>query len=275
MTKTELYGGDVVLRFDPEKHNYYVTLCGEDLGKVSGATGYTGIIAKPALQYWAAKETAKYWAENVEPGVAYDEVEIAEMVSASKKARFKTSGKALNIGSITHDWMEDYINRVIDHGAEKVEVLDPKEKAKPHQIALPMNEQVRDAVTEFLAWEASHDSIEWIAAERKVYSVKYNHSGTLDGEAIIDGKRAIVDFKTSKRLYPEYLIQAACYMGCREEEERYVQSGIELDGIVILRVPKDGGAFEAVEEFDSDKLREHYKAFLACHFLKNWKKENK
>ena len=70
----------------------------------------------------------------------------------------------------------------------------------------------------FIDWTSQHD-IEWIASERFVYSNKYNYVGICDAIAVIDGKRYLVDFKTSNRIRKlEYGMQTSAYVNAYVEE---------------------------------------------------------
>ena len=51
----------------------------------------------------------------------------------------------------------------------------------------------------------------------------------------IRNKRTIIDFKTSKALYPEMFLQAAAYAVAREEEMKKRFTG----GVILLRLSKE------------------------------------
>ena len=50
-----------------------------------------------------------------------------------------------------------------------------------------------------------------IAWDVPVFSEKYGYAGTIDYVCTIDGKTYIVDFKTSKQVWPEYELQVSAY----------------------------------------------------------------
>lgn len=277
METFDLYGGNVTLKFSPGNHRYYVDVPIDEIEheSVPSATGIVGVLDKPALMYWAVNETVDFLEEELEPGRPYDEVELTQLLEASKKARFKTSGKATTIGSIVHDWMENYVNKTIEEGGEEPSVIPAGEAPFGNEIALPYNSQAVDSIQSFLDWTDAHD-VEWIVSEKKIYSLEHSYAGTYDAEAYVDGKLSLIDFKTSKGIYADYLLQLACYVGAAEEERRAVagaEDPEQFDQMIILRVPKTQEGFETKIVSDRNEIEEHYNAFLSCLTAYKWKKK--
>src|SRR5258706_9744366 len=82
-----------------------------------------------------------------------------------------------------------------------------------------------------------------LASEQVIFSPTYRYAGTYDALLEIDGKRYIVDFKTTNAgrkapqgIYPEYFIQLGAYALAREEE--YPDEKIQ--GLMVVSVRKDG-----------------------------------
>ena len=71
-------------------------------------------------------------------------------------------------------------------------------------------------------------------------------------------ERAIIDWKTSKSIYPEYEIQANGYVLAREEE-----LGVEYDAIYIIALPKDGGKIKIKRYEPSQRAQEGFLGALA------------
>lgn len=267
----EMYGGDVVLSFDPDDHVYYAASEDEDFGALISTTQVLDNLAKPALQYWAVNETVDYIEENWEPGRAYDEVEIDNMLQKAKKARFSSSGKATKIGSMVHDWIESFV--ISKSEGQDVEILEPgKEKEGDVETAfltLPFNDKAQAAIQQFLNWEEDKE-IEWIGAEQRAFSLGKRYAGTYDAEALIDGDLVLIDWKTSKRIYDEYPLQTASYVYAREEESYHVGDRIMYDRMMILRVPKNGGEFEALEIDDRQEIKKLVRVFFSLLTVHNW-----
>lgn len=58
----KLYDGQVLLEFDPNKHQYFV-----DGEQVDGCTGILGVLNKPALIPWAVGVCVDFVSKNLKP----------------------------------------------------------------------------------------------------------------------------------------------------------------------------------------------------------------
>ena len=74
--------------------------------------------------------------------------------------------------------------------------------------------------------------------------------------ANINGEYCVIDWKTSKAVYPEYHLQVAAY--AKAVEDMYEK---KVDATYILRCDKVTGRFEAVRSKD---IAKNFKAFLAA-----------
>ncbi|MBM3281373.1 MAG: hypothetical protein FJY91_01305 [Candidatus Harrisonbacteria bacterium] len=54
--------------------------------------------------------------------------------------------------------------------------------------------------------------------ERRIVSQEHRYSGTIDSLALIDGKYAILDIKTSQAIYRDYCLQTAAYMEALQDD---------------------------------------------------------
>ena len=187
------------------------------------------------------------------PGVTYDEVQIDNFLTNAKGAHRKFSKDAASIGQMVHEWISNYIYALAN---------------KSQLPAQPVNEKAKHSIKAFLDFTEKHN-VEITSSERKIYSIEKDYCGTLDGEGFIDGKKCILDFKTSSAIYPEYFIQVAAYMKAREEE-----TGSKYEGAVIIRVDKESGEFE-VKAVKREELDEYYDAFLGCLSIYRWQMKRK
>ena len=243
----ELYDGKIQLKFEPRKHLYTVE------GKtVYGVTSVIGIINKPALTYWMLNQCLGYIDENLPVGKTLDEVEKQQLLQEAKYAHKKSAFQASTTGQLVHDWIERYVQGKIIRAKE--------------EIVLPTNKEMRQAVSAFLDWDKKN-KVEYLSAERKVFSKKYWYAGTLDIEAIINDKLSIVDIKTSAAIYPDYFLQTAAYIKAMEEEHKkhYKEAW-------IIRVPKSGDSFEAKK---TTKIPEYFRAYLGCLEVYKWQMARK
>jgi hypothetical protein len=102
-----------------------------------------------------------------------------------------------------------------------------------------------------------------------VYSDEYNYVGICDAIAVIDGKKYLVDFKTSNRIRKlEYGMQTSAYVFAYEEE-----TGERIDGVIVARFSKDDMdvPFE-VFEFKSDDILFFFDLFKSAQKLYKAKK---
>src|SRR5690554_1456176 len=85
----------------------------------------------------------------------------------------------------------------------------------------------------FLKW-TEQLKIEYVKSEAPVYSREHNYAGTLDAIAIINGRKSLLDFKTSNYIYfDQYMMQVAAYELAYTEE-----SGDKIEDRYIIKIPK-------------------------------------
>jgi len=99
---------------------------------------------------------------------------------------------------------------------------------------------------QFIEWWDSLDC-EVIWTEKKYTSKKLNVGGCPDLLIKKDNKYILVDFKTSKAVYSDMLIQLSCYAALLKEND-----GIEIDRAVIVRFPKDDDETEIIKFYKED-----------------------
>jgi hypothetical protein len=196
---------------------------------VPSVTTIISASAKPALINWAAKEerllcldVAADMYEDVLKGVApmSRSTYISSMDSRIGKQRAykRTMDKAAEIGSQAHAMIEYLLRKQMgqDYGVE------PKLADK--------------AMWAVMAWEdwAKSVKLEPIAVEQMIWSDNYGYAGTMDLLAKVNGKLAVLDWKTGKAIYPaEHFLQNAAYRKAVEE----MGHGIAETGYIV-RLPK-------------------------------------
>jgi hypothetical protein len=153
------------------------------------------------------------------------------------------------VGALAHHWIEAHLLRLLkDLNAEPPE--------------LPVNEQARNACRAALHWMARNQFVP-LAAEAKLYSRRYGYAGTMDFPARVNGNLAILDWKTSAAIYPEYQLQVAAYTEAYEEM-LFAGEGCEpVAESWIIRLGKDDGEFEAVR-IPREEQAADFRAFLAA-----------
>jgi hypothetical protein len=225
----KLYDGEVEVKFNVGNHQYFV-----DGKKTQGVTTILGVLGKPQLIYWAVDCAIKNLQAVLDAGERIDESHLESAKSAHVTAK-TTAG---DTGATVHRWVECYLKG-----------MNP---AMPEGDAL-------NSVNAFLTWEKSHQ-VEWMELERVVYSRQFDYVGRFDAIAKIDGKLSLIDFKTSKSIYPEMLFQVSAYRQAYEEEvgKKEMQN-------VILRFDKiTGEPHTEIAKYP----KEDFDTFRACLIIK-------
>ena len=122
------------------------------------------------------------------------------------------------------------------------------------EYSLPEDPTVRHCFNQFLEWW-DNLTCEVIWTEKKFKSKKLMFGGCPDLLVKKDGKYILVDFKTSKSLYSDFVIQLGSYKFLIEEN-----MDIEIDRAVIVRFPKDNDDTE-IRKFSKDELAVGLKQF--------------
>ncbi len=258
------HDGEVVdLLFDKTLHAYRVQ------GKpVPSATKVLGIINKPALIPWALKMGAGW----LEKNIFVDEEEdpkglftytsrlgLNQMVKGIKSAYRGTSGGALEIGNDTHHWIEKALNQFMD---DEGQFGDDNMPEKPEGF------ETNNSISAFEQWVADND-IDFLQSEERIYSRMDHYAGTLDCAAMVNGAMCIIDWKTSKAIYPEYHLQNAAYAKAWEDIH-----GRAVEQTLVLRLDKGTGRYQ--EGYQSTiEWNKNYETFAHALALYNGLKELK
>ncbi len=182
-------------------------------------TTICGMMEKPALVQWAANQACDFILNelgDIDSRIQADQLNSQIVSNIIEKARteFRRSSKqAMDIGSRVHAAIEYYLQtgyeQFIDKDAEIAGFLA------------------------FLEW-ADQYKLKVIATEHTVYADRY--AGTCDLICMLDGKKYLVDFKTSKigentPAYNEHRWQVAAYR----------QTDTTIEGTGILYLNKETG----------------------------------
>ena len=125
----------------------------------------------------------------------------------------ETRDAAADAGTCAHDMVEaDIYGATFDESPYKPETL---EKAK-------------GAFAAYQEWK-QQTHLQVVESEVSLVSRKHRFGGTLDA-MLVQGKLALSDWKTSNRVYPDYLLQLAAYQILWEEAwpDRLIGGGFHL-----------------------------------------------
>jgi hypothetical protein len=130
--------------------------------------------------------------------------------------------EALDIGTIAHFLIDCHLNGN-EPDLEDYAPVDVK--------------KAQTAFSAYLELEKKH-GIKPIKNELQLISKVYGYGGTLDLYCEIDGKKTLVDFKTSKAIYKEYHLQLSAYSGL------LIENDMPIEQYYIFRIDKETGDFE-------------------------------
>jgi hypothetical protein len=248
-----LYNGEVQIEFFPDSHRY--KMVGERK-YLTSVTAITGIFDKSrALISWVcrlANEHFQAWL-NTQDGAELVKAQVEEVFAEAINRHNVVKEEAASVGGQVHDYAEAFAKAMIGKGDLP---------GIPTEAPL----QVINGINAFLEWVNAH-TITFHESELLLYSKDFDYVGQTDVVATVDGKKLLLDYKTSSGVYPDHRWQAAAYRMAYEEERKE-----QLDGIVILHFNKDTGEFKPypISEFDYPK---DCAAFLGCLNVKKRAKE--
>jgi hypothetical protein len=208
-------------------------------------TSVLGVLDKPAIPRWAAREAARYALEHA------DELSRLDFDQALRRA----SGAP---------WAER--DRAADKGTDTHGVMEAIALGRPIDVIQPGTENAVRGVVEF--W------LEFkpvpIAVEQTVVS-DLGYAGSFDLIASLGSQTALIDLKTSKSAYPDTALQLAAYGNADRiiHPDGSTEPVPQIDAYYVLHCPHDkpwGLVPYHVTEADFD-------AFLSTLAAFRWKRE--
>ena len=183
---------------------------------VPGVTTVLGVLAKPALVPWANK-------------LGLQGIEVGKYVDSLG-----------SVGTLCHTIIECYLKKT------EVDFLD----YTPNQRTL-----AEIAAKKFFEWEKKN-IFKVIESELQLVSEKNFFGGTCDIYCELNGKKTLIDIKTSKACYSEHFTQVAAYKLLLEE------NGYLVEDARILRIGREEA--EGFDEKEIPMINIHVEKFLAC-----------
>ena len=231
--------------------------------KFPSVTTILGAVGKPQLIKWAASEERKLLSEAAadlyedtygtpklnRPGYIASLLDRAGKVKAFQRV----SQKAADIGTQVHHRVEYAIRKELG------------QEAGPEPPMTPA------AWSSFASWENWRKGVDLKPkyCEQTVYSLTNEYAGTLDLIGEVNGRLALLDWKSSKGIYAEYSLQLAAYWKALSE----MGHGTPEIGMIV-RLPKtEGDSFE-VKELHAGEVDGLFDVFLAVKKLWAWSYEH-
>ena len=152
---------------------------------------------------------------------------------------------AADAGTMAHAMVENAI-----HGRE---ILEGIPEADPQTI--------EQAQRGFQAWQdwSRVMAVDYVLTETPMVSEEYAYGGTPDAIGHVDGKLALLDWKTGNAVYPDAIIQMAAYR--RLWNEVYGESRGPIEAHYLLRFGKTHGDYH-VHAYPNEVISMGWRAFL-------------
>lgn len=136
----------------------------------------------------------------------------------------KARDDAASAGTIAHDMIECAI-----HGTK----YKPPPDATDELLAAAAM-----GLAGFRSWQEG-SKVEILHTEVPLVSERYRYGGTIDAIGRVAGALVMLDWKTSNRIYPDYIVQVSAYRALWEEHH----PDEPITGLHLLRVGKEHGDF--------------------------------
>jgi len=204
---------------------------------VPSVTNIIGVLNKPALPRWAAKVVAE---QAVAMRDSLPKLDEAEAIDLLKSSPWRSSKRASDRGTTIHSYLE-----------ARMQGLDPQEISGEAA-------RYRKAADAWLSdWEP-----EPVAVELTVFGPDYAGTGDLWCRPK-GGGICLVDYKTSKAIYPEAALQLAALAHATLDPDGNTPP--KVDAAWVVRIGEDGYEAKRVADLDYN-----YAAFRACLQAWHW-----
>lgn len=202
-------------RFDKQQHLHFL-----DDRPLTGTSSILAVLSKP-LAYWAAGlAVEKFGWLNPKKNAPEAVKEMAfQRFEEIKVLEFEDYLKLLDEAYRAHAVkLDDTAKSGIDLHAEL-------ERFVKSQMGKNKENDFNPKIKPFIDWSKKNVK-RFIASEANVYSEKLWVGGQLDAMAELkDGTLAIIDFKSSREVYPSHIIQASGYALQAEENGLFSEDG--------------------------------------------------
>lgn len=194
----------------------------EGVGRLPSVTTILQVISKPGLYVWQAKQGTLKALNIME--------RVREMAPYLHDALKKEFGEAFFKDGNTQ------AAEAADYGKQAHSIIEAflKNSANEMEEDPLWPEPVKKAVRSFIEWK-KRTEFRLIKAESVVHSKKFKFAGTCDAIGHTKDGITLLDWKTSKRIYPEYSLQTVAYKYAAEE-----MTNKSIQKVMICRFGKDG-----------------------------------
>lgn len=219
-------------KFNKEKHVH--ELNGKRLHGVTSILKYWG--DPGALVNWAANQAVDFCEQNLDK--LQSPADFQDTLKEARTAHLRKRDKAGDIGTQVHAELEEMVNNIIGKKFD--------------------NDGYSPVVSNVLEWMSS-ENITPLASEMNVWSEKHWYGGITDAVIEKDGKKYILDFKTSNTLQTKHFYQMGAYSLAVKE----MKEDAKVDGVVIVHIPKGKSFNPEKNVYWRHDIEALEKAFLA------------
>jgi PD-(D/E)XK nuclease superfamily protein len=259
----DLYNGRVKLLYRDSSHRYRVSVDGGKPEHCPSVTTILNVLNKPALVEWGVKCACNDIEENLRAlfaGNSFTEQQILGIVTRGRTAHDRVREDAAEVGTNVHDWIAAMWRSIITG-----EPTPPR----------PTEERERNCVEAAIKWFGEHH-LKPLKVEEAQYSMDLGICGRPDWIGWVDDEFAVLDYKSTAKIYPELCLQETFYAVMHNEEFEQLPSvrwGLRLD--------KRDGSFEArrykpeMFEDDLDTCKAVLNIYNKLKWLRRKPKEDK
>lgn len=179
----------------------------------------------------------------------------AKILRRARKAGPEALGAAGNFGSMVHGFIDDHL--------KSDDPLCPLDLDNLITWDEPRKDEILASLDLWEFWWSRQRLRRILAAEKPICSERYGYAGTPDLVFIDQEDRVVLcDWKTSKRIYGSYLLQAGAYA------EAMMEFGIVVDVVQIVRMDVAKNRVEVFTMTHPDLARCRH---MFLHSLAHWK----
>lgn len=198
------------------------------------------------LEYWGTKENLLQWAVNQACDHIKENAEVWENTDGTEP-EYSLTPEVLEEARSAH---LSSLKKAGDHGTDKHALV---EQYVLDQIA--GKEGTYEGLEDFIQW-SDMNNVTFLASEMAVSSRRLWCAGTMDIFGEIDGKKFIMDVKTSNYVSYKNFVQCGAYALMLEE-----MTDEKVEGIAILHMPRSGG-FNVHLDMDVDGYKKDFESLV-------------
>lgn len=201
-------------KFDEKKHVH--TLDGK---RLHGVTSVLKMWGDPnPLLNWGVKQgvshVEKCVKQQIKDGLDLRGTAWESIFDDARTAHLKVRDKAGDLGTIVHKQLEDLLTDYRD------------------KMGCQYDNDTHECVKKVINWMSSNN-IRPLELETHLHSREHWYGGIVDAIVEKDGKKYILDFKTSGTVQTKYFYQMGAYSLASKE-----RTGENIDGVVIVHIPR-------------------------------------